>query len=76
MEGREAEDGRRLLGFYTSEAEEEIRGVGFVNQWRRVSPKMEIELLGFANRKPKKRFATSVSRKDRETLANLKGGSN
>ena len=76
MEGREAEDGRWLLGFYTLEAEEEIRGVGFVNQWRRVSPKIEIKLLGFANRKPKKRFATSVSRKDGETLADLKGGSN
>ena len=76
MEGRETKDGRRLLGFYTSEAEKEIRGVSFVNQWRCVSPKMEIELLGFANRKPKKRFTTSVSRKDGETLADLKGGSN
>ena len=32
MEAREVEDGCRLLGFYTSEAKEEIRGVGFVNQ--------------------------------------------
>ena len=31
VQAREAEDGRRLLGVYTSEAEEEIRGVGFVN---------------------------------------------
>ena len=28
VEAREAEDGRRLHGFYTSEADEEIRGVG------------------------------------------------
>ena len=31
VEAREAEDGRRLLGFHTSEAKEEIRGVGFLN---------------------------------------------
>ena len=42
VEAREAEDGSRLLGFYTSEAEEEIRGVGFENHqltgnlWRHV----------------------------------------
>ena len=92
MEARQAEDGRLLLGFYTPEVEEEIRGVGFMNHQSmgnllrlvgrrppcvaaRVS-EMEIELLGFANRRPKKRFATSVLGKDGEKLADLKGGSN
>ena len=31
LKAREAEDGGRLLGFYMSEAKEEIRSVGFVN---------------------------------------------
>ena len=89
VEAREAEDGRRLLGFHTSEAKEEIRGVGFLNHqstgnlWRHVdrrpshmaavSLKMEIELLGFANRRPKKRFATSVSRKYGEKTSRSEG---
>ena len=42
LKAREAEDGGRLLGFYMSEAKEEIRSVGFVNHqstgnlWRHV----------------------------------------
>ena len=37
VEAREAEDGRRLLGIYTSEAEEEICNVGFAKGWRKTS---------------------------------------
>ena len=37
---------------------------------------MEIKFLGFANRRPKKRFVMSISWKDGEKLADLKGGSN
>lgn len=32
VEAREIKDGGRLLGFYISEADEENRGVGFVNR--------------------------------------------
>ena len=55
VQSREAENGRRLLWFYTSEAEEEIRGVSFVNHqstgnlWRRVGrrpPRVAARVLG------------------------------